>query len=121
MPEVANSTPEDILDKEEIKALLEGGQIQMLKEFSLSKNKEQINNLGSIYYLFSIYWPKELAEELSSQSAEPDRKVEPAQLIEENKPLKYFSSGEFDWNGIKNTINILDNVRNRVNKENKSQ
>ncbi len=105
----------------QMEMLLDGGNIRMCRDFCKMKEKTQIIiGTATTYSLFAEYWPNDLITELRSQ--DPKSKMNDSQLIEDNKPIKYFGfKNESDWEGINKTLEILENVRVKIVKKNKSE
>lgn len=104
-------------DDDNKKSLIDGYQITMLRSFLESKNKAQIINVGGIYYLVSKYWPDKLADQYRKElPSDIEVDVSDQDLITQNAPLRYFSSGEYNWEGISKTIDKMDDVLSDLRK-----
>lgn len=104
-----------IHDRSNMDSLLKGGQIEMLRQFSRIRNVEEISNIGTIYYLFTEYWPHETISILRKRGEKSSRGGVDAKIIEENNPLRYISDeGCVRWRKISKSIKILDSIRKEV-------
>ena len=113
----SNSNSQDKYDAYNKANFLRGKQIKALKGFLASKDEGEIAHLGTVYYIAAKYWPQELADELRKSSTGSTQKVENEEIIEKNRPLQHFSSGNCNWEKISETIEVLEAVRKNINNQ----
>jgi len=99
-------------------SMLNGCQLEMLERLCKERDP-QIFNIIAIYYLYKKYWSKEMLEVIKNDYSDliVNLDADDDQILEELSPNNFFNKKDWNWEKLKQIIEIMKIVRVRLKKD----
>lgn len=116
MEEIQTAFENSQYDQHNKETLLDGYQLTLLKKLIQAENSE-VGAIDTIYYLFGKYWPSQLASIIREKN---NSSLSDRELIQSAHPGQFLKLNNTNWKELNNTVNILEETRQKVLAEQKS-